>query len=59
VRNVHAVGKRLIRPGERFGWKTEVTRFFEAMRPERTCLHAVRTVILNALLKSVELEVQF
>jgi hypothetical protein len=32
VRNVHAVGKRLIRPGERFGWKTEVTRFVEAMR---------------------------
>ena len=32
---------------------------FEAMRPERTCLHAVRSVILNALLKSIELEVQF
>jgi hypothetical protein len=32
---------------------------FEAMRSERTCLHAVRTLILNALLKSIELEVQF
>ena len=32
---------------------------FEAMRPERTCLHAVRSVILNALLKSIKLEVQF
>ena len=58
MRNVHAVGKRLIRQASG-RLENRSHPIFEAMRPERTCLHAVRSVILNALLKSIELEVQF
>jgi hypothetical protein len=53
VRNVHAMGKHP------HSLENRSHPFFEAMRPERTCLYAVRAVILNALSKRSELEVQF